>query len=296
MFLRSISVCVVALLLSATAYAQGKPPRLQPTRLYSIGDSITTAFDSNLILDNAPESWVNGFSDFGTQLFGYEDIQSHNQRIDAAFGVSSNVNGAANGARMDDIVGQATSAVANDPYYVTVLLGGNDICRDSPTQVPGMFDYVFDFIDGALVLDKSISGNATGLTPGSTVYVSSVPDIKQLYDVGQFEQGLFGIDCPAIWLTTLIGFPCGSMLNPLNAEGTRLYLQAINYQYNLALEFVVNFFDPASQELYWDFTWSVWNYQFQGADISSIDCFHPSTQGQRALAEGTWADGPFQAF
>jgi hypothetical protein len=40
----------------------------------------------------------------------------------------------------------------------------------------------------------------------------------------------------------------------------------------------------------------VWNCQVQGSDISSIDCFHPSSDGQRALSEGTWADGPFSAF
>jgi lysophospholipase L1-like esterase len=273
-----------------------KPERLQPTRIHSIGDSITTAFDSNFILENPSESWVNGFFGFFQQLFGFENVKSHNQRADAAFGVTSNVNGSVNGADMNDMDVQAVSALGSTPFYVTVGLGGNDICQDSASQVPAPLDYILDYIDGVFVLDPGIWGQPGGLTPGATIYTVSVPDIKQLYDVGKDQTGLFGFDCEAIWTTTLIGFPCGSMLSPLNTEQDRLALQAVNLRYNLFLRAVTNAVNNASPNVYWEFTMALWNLQIQGDDISSIDCFHPSSDGQRKASAVTWANGPFSAF
>ncbi len=273
-----------------------KPARLQPTRIHSIGDSITTAFDSNFILENPSESWVNGFHGFIQELLGLEDVNSHNQRADAAFGVASNVNGAANGADMDDALEQAQAALTSDPYYVTIELGGNDVCKDSLAEVTPPLDYLLQFLDAAMVLDPKLFGGSGGLASGSTVYTASIPDVKQLYDVGKDESGLFGIDCETIWLTTLIGFPCGSMLSPLGTEQSRLALQQVNLVYNLLLELATTTLNDLSDDVYWDFTWAVWDYPIQGNDISSIDCFHPSSDGQRAFSEGTWADGPFSAF
>ncbi len=297
---RSTTTTAMAALLATaclqSSAALAKPARLQPTRIYSIGDSITTAFDSNFILDNPSESWANGYYGFFEQLIGLENVISHNQRANAAFGVVSNVNGAANGADMDDMDGQAAAGLASTPYYVTVELGGNDICRDSLAEVPTPADYIFDFIDGMMVLDPGTWGLPGGLTPGATVYTAAIPDIKQLYDVGKDQSGLFGIDCETIWLATLIGFPCGSMLSPANTEQNRLALQLINLQYNYLLFVVSDLLDTYSPNVYWDFTFAPWVYQIQGDDISAIDCFHPSSQGQRVLSVGTWATGPFAAF
>ncbi len=48
------------------------------------------------------------------------------------------------------------------------------------------------------------------LPAGASVVVVGIPDIKRLYDVAISGEGAFGlIDCPAIWQTTALGFPCG---------------------------------------------------------------------------------------
>jgi len=278
------------------AFGGEKPPRLQPTRIGSIGDSITQAFDSGFILSNPSESWVNGYFGFLEDLLGFEDVNSHNQRADAAFGVDSNVNGSENGADMADMVAQATALLSTDPYYVTVELGGNDVCQDDFASLPSPLDYVLDFIDGVMVLDPGLMGGAGGLTPGATVQVASVPDVKQLYDVGIDQQGALGIDCETIWLGTLIGFPCTTMLTPFGNEESRRTVQRLNLAYNQVLEIVVNIVRDASQDVYWEYTWSVWNHQIQPNEISSIDCFHPSSDGQRTISELVWSDGPFAAF
>jgi len=80
-------------------------------------------------------------------------------------------------------------------------------------------------------------------------------------------KALFGIDCETIWLATLIGFPCGSMLSPLNTEQNRLALQLINLQYNYLLFVVGDLLDTYSPNVYWDFSWAPWAYQIQGDDI-----------------------------
>jgi len=81
-------------------------------------------------------------------------------------------------------------------------------------------------------------------------------------------KALFGIDCETIWLATLIGFPCGSMLSPLNTEQNRLALQLINLQYNYLLFVVGDLLDTYSPNVYWDFSWAPWAYQIQGDDTS----------------------------
>jgi hypothetical protein len=44
----------------------------------------------------------------------------------------------------------------------------------------------------------------------------------------------------------------------------------------------------------WD-EWAAFNYEFVPAEISSIDFFHPSVQGQAGIAELTWAAGYWPA-
>jgi len=300
-FVAAIAAITLAagLTIASFASAEGvaeRPARLLPTRIFSIGDSLSVAFDSNFILENPSESWVNGYFGFFEGLFGLEDVNSHHQRIEAAFGgVGLNGVGAVAGADMDDMVGQAQQAVAADPYYVTVALGGNDVCADDFSLATPILDYALQFIDGVLVLDPGLAGVGGGLTPGSTVYVTAVVDVKQLYDVGKDATGLFGLDCETIWLTSLIGFPCATVVSPFGTEETRAYAQLLAFAYNSLLELVVDAVEPLSM-LYWDFTWAPFNIQGTTADISSIDCFHLSSAGQRKMSEATWADGPFSAF
>jgi lysophospholipase L1-like esterase len=264
-----------------------KPPRLDPIRLYSIGDSITTAFDAWAPGDNPAVSWVNGFHGFIEDLLGVPDILSHNQRITDAHGSSGrrNVSAAAHGARWDDALGQANGVASEAPGYVTVMLGGNDVCRDTIADLPevseieGHVRATLDFLD-------------LSLPAGASVVVVGIPDIKRLYDVALTEKGALGIDCEDIWETTVLGFPCGSMLSPDNSESDRLFVQQRNFAYNDATRAAVQAKHNVSRRAYYHFI-DVENVPFTGDDISSIDCFHPSDEGQERLSEFVWNAGPF---
>ena len=93
-----------------------------------------------------------------------------------------------------------------------------------------------------------------------------------------------------------MGFPCGSLLTPLNIEQYRLDLQGINAGYNYLLSLVTDVVDEHSLNVYWEYTSFTFRYGFTGDDISAIDCFHPSSRGQRVISHLTWIDGPFSAF
>jgi hypothetical protein len=80
---------------------------------------------------------VNGYYGFWERLLGLPNVNAHNQRITAQFGGSNRRNwiAARDGARMRDMVAQAAPAADLQPTYATVLLGGNDVCRDA-TALP----------------------------------------------------------------------------------------------------------------------------------------------------------------
>ena len=290
--IRLLLLAGVALWLGAGAACSynprpAKPARLEPLRLYSVGDSITTAFDAWAPADNPAVSWVNGFHGLLEQLLGVPDISSHNQRITQAYGSAgrANVTAAQNGARWDDALAQAQGVVAEQPDYVTIALGGNDVCRDTIAELPavseiqGHVESTLDFLD-------------LQLPAGATVVVVGIPDIKRLRDVALQEKGPLGIDCQALWATTVLGFPCGSMLSPALSEADRAFVQSVNFAYNDAIRDSVAARNGASRRAYYHFI-DIEGLPFDGDDISSLDCFHPSAQGQALLAAETWSRGPF---
>jgi lysophospholipase L1-like esterase len=263
---------------------------LQPKKLYSNGDSITRAFDADLPADNLNVSWVNGYYGFWEQLFGLPNVKSHNQRITANWGSSGRANyiAAANGARIGNLSGQATNAAGKGITYATVMLGGNDVCRDSIADLPTDAQIQASFSAGMDTLLARV-GN------GATVQVVAIPDVKRLYDIGKDKTALGIVDCPALWALTVLGFPCGSMLSPFNSEADRLYVRSRNIGYNTILANVTAQKQAQHPGKFIAFTNAPFTYAFAQNEISNIDCFHPSWRGERALSDGIWDTGPFAA-
>ena len=265
-----------------------KTCRSVPNRLFSTGDSITRAFDANLPADNLNLSWVNGYHGFWEELLGLPDIKSHNQRIDANWGTAGRTNtiAAQNGARVDDLVAQAGGAAGRDVTYATVMLGGNDVCRDTIADLPTDAQFEADFTAGMDVL-------LANLADGATVQVVAIPDVKRLYDIGLDKTALGITDCQTLWDLTALGFPCGSMLSPSNTEADRLYVRDRNIGYNAILSSVTAQKAAEHPNLFISYTDITFTYPFGAGDISDLDCFHPSTSGERLIAKGTWDTGFF---
>jgi lysophospholipase L1-like esterase len=265
------------------------PGQATPKRLYSNGDSITRAFDANLPADNLNNSWVNGYFGFWEWLFGLPNVKAHNQRISANFGSRRRKNyiAAVNGARVDDLSAQAAGAAGRNITYATVMLGGNDVCRDTIGDLPTDAEFEADFRAGMATL--------LAQTPSSaTIQVVNIPNIKRLYDVGKDKTALGIVDCEVLWALTVLGFPCGSMLSPFNSEADRLYVQSRNEGYNDILQAVTAELDAQKPEFI--FYADAYSFNFVENEISNIDCFHPSWRGQKTLSREVWNQGPFKDF
>src|SRR5215211_7282036 len=103
-----------------------------PHRMAAVGDSITTATDVgwccvNPSGGNPQYSWSTGTD---------PAVYSHYQRLAAEPGraTASALNAAVPGADSSDLAGQLGQAAAYGADYVTVLIGGNDVCWN-PTPV-----------------------------------------------------------------------------------------------------------------------------------------------------------------
>jgi lysophospholipase L1-like esterase len=238
----------------------------------STGDSITRAFNTGLIpFTDAPwNSWSTGPRPY---------VQSHYRRIlavnPAIFG--RHFNNARSGAEMGDLAGQMRAVNTQQVEYITVLMGANDACASSEAAMTPVEEFAAQF---RAAMDTVSTGS-----PRATVYVVSVPDVYRLW--------LIEHENPSARLAwRLTGF-CRSMLaNPGStapadeARRQRVRQRIVDYNSVLATvcaEYAMCRFDGNA----------VFNYPFERRHVSTRDYFHPSLEGQRALAEVTWNAGPF---
>jgi lysophospholipase L1-like esterase len=259
----SFVAIAAAVCLAAPAVAPAAPPL--PNSIAGIGDSITRA--ANVCCwygDHPAQSWSTGGGAF-------DGISSHYERIRALkpsiYG--RNYNDAKSGAKMRDAVGQAQAAVSQGAMYVTILMGANDLCTSSLATMTSISDFQTQFAQTMSIL-------GAGLPSGAHVFVSSIPNIYQLWQIyhGDFTAEL-------VWAAAGI---CQSMLSLTNTEADRQAVVAREAAFNQVLAQV------CSQYAFCRFDGgATFNYQFSRSDVSKLDYFHPSLSGQAKLASLTWA-------
>jgi hypothetical protein len=255
-------LATLALMIIAAPPASAAPPL--PSSIAAIGDSISRATDVCCWYGDHPaQSWSTG----GGILDG---ISSHYERIRAAKPsiLGRNYNDAKAGARMQDAEVQATNAVSQGASYVTILMGANDLCTSSSATMTSAGDFRSQF-------SAAMSRLAAGLPADSHVFVSSIPDIYQLWQLlhtnttAQLVWGIAGI--------------CQSMLSPRNTEADRQEVVARERVFNQVLRDVCGQYSFC---LYDDD--ATFLYRFSTGDVSKLDYFHPSLAGQAKLASLTW--------
>jgi lysophospholipase L1-like esterase len=252
---------VVAVLTAATS-ASAAPPL--PDSIAGIGDSITRATDVCCWYGDHPaQSWSTGGGAFDGIRSHYERIRTLKPSING-----HNFNDARSGARMDDAQGQAQTAVTQQAGYVTILMGANDVCTDSPSTMTSVSDFQAQFATTMGVL-------AAGLPAGSHVFVSSIPNVYRLWQLFQDN-----VVAQLIWSVAQI---CQSMLSPTNSEQDRQFVLAREQAFNQVLA------EVCSQYAFCRFDdYAAFNYQFSASQVSKLDYFHPSLAGQAALASLSW--------
>jgi len=241
-----------------------------PDTMAALGDSITRAFnaDPNVFGDQPQNSWSTGTN---------ADIQSQYLRIlQGNPNISSkNYNYAVSGAKMIDLNSQATNVngTPGGVEYVTIEMGGNDVCTSSEETMTPAATYRSQF-------QTAMDTLTTGF-PNRRVFVASVPDVFQLWQI-------LHTNSSAVFVWNLADI-CQSMLeNPTSLAQAdvdrRARVRQRNIDFNSQLAEVCSLYSQCQFD-----NNAVFNFQFAQSDVSTTDYFHPSLSGQTNLAGGTWA-------
>ena len=231
----------------------------------AIGDSITQAYDDCCSLGPHPQdSWSTGSAYPGNGIY------SHYERVVALNGLifQHSYNDSVPGATVAATKSQAQIAVQQRAQYVTVLIGANDVCTNSISAMTPTPEFQSDFQATVSVLEG-------GLPPTAHIFVSSIPNIYQLWTVLHDNP-----NAEAVWSAAQI---CQSMLSPRDTEAQRQQVLAQEQADNHAMAQVCQQYTNCK----WDND-STFDYQFAADDVSTIDYFHPSQTGQSVLADVTW--------
>jgi lysophospholipase L1-like esterase len=233
-----------------------------PNSMSALGDSITTAADACCWYGDHPDrSWSTGYVSDG--------IYSHYERIKAVHpAITGHAhNDAVDGAKAINLQSQVSAAVAQKAGYVTILIGGNDLCTSSPATMTSTTDFATRVQTALATLHQYL--------PNARIFVSSIPDIYQLWYV--LHTNLLA---RFVWSAAHI---CQSMLAESNTEVQRQAVVARESAFNQIL--------ADSCAVYvrcrWD-GYAVYNHKFSATEVSKLDYFHPSLSGQAALAQVTW--------
>ncbi|WBB59574.1 GDSL-type esterase/lipase family protein [Streptomyces sp. WMMC500] len=240
---------------SEQARAAPRPPR----SVAALGDSITRGFHACEPLSDCPEkSWSTGTS---------KDVDSLAGRLlDKPSGHTWNF--ARSGAQVADLPVQTGEAIARRPDLVTVLIGANDACTDSAAGMTPVADFRTAVADS---LDRLAAD-----LPRTQVYVSSVPSLMRLWEVGRGSALT-----RQIWSLGI----CQSMLEDpsdlgVSATGRRDAVQERVVEFNAVLQE-----ECGKHPLCVYDDGAAFQYAFTGDHLSRWDSFHPDEEGQRVLAE-----------
>ena len=259
---------ILVLLLTAllpTAVAAADPPL--PSSMAAVGDSITRAASTGGTLgaDYPANSWSTGTN---------TTVNSHALRLGTLGAQLTTHNLAVSGAKMGNLDGQMANVVNVQPDYVTVLVGGNDLCTDTVAQMTSVTDFRAQF--------ETAMARLMGGTQDTVVYVVSIPNVYQLWNLfkGNFWARF-------IWSTADI---CQSLLaNPTSTQTADVSRRETVRQRNIAYNTELAQVCAAYARCRFDNN-AVFNTTFTTSDVSG-DYFHPSIAGQAKLASVSWSAG-----
>jgi lysophospholipase L1-like esterase len=255
------------LLLGSSAASASTP---YPGSIASTGDSITRAYNtgSTGFTDNPAASWSTGTN--STVVSHYTRLLGLNAAISGhAF------NDAKSGARMVDLNGHLATVAGQHVDYVTILMGGNDVCQPTEAQMTSVADFTAQF--------SAAMATFTAASPATNVYVVSIPNVKNLWSTLKGNSW-----ARFIWA---VGGVCQSMLakptSTLQADvDRRARVLQREVDFNSALASVCATYTQCRFDGN-----AVFNIAFTASDISTRDYFHPSISGQKKLAAVSWSAG-----
>ena len=240
-----------------------------PSSMAALGDSISRAFNACPSFGECLSAvWSTG-SDAG--------VDSHYSRILAVNpAIAGHVfNDAVSGTTMSNLKGQAQTAVGQHVDYVTIEMGGNDVCRPTEAQMTAVTTYQSQF-------QQAMTALTTGL-PDSHIFVASVPDVLRLWEVGKDVAAARSVWASAGICSTITANPLSTAAADVDRRA-RVHQRVVDYNTALATvcaQYANCRFDGNA----------VFNSRFGLSDLSPVDYFHPSYAGQTGLAILSYAAG-----
>ena len=252
-----LSVGALALSMPLSAVAQN-----YPNAMATIGDSISRgALADDSLDDDQPEHvWSTGVS--------ADACNSHLERIRVAKPAAVGYNNAWNGAQSDDLLAQATTTASQGVQYVTIQMGGNDVCGDNTAEMTSVATWTARWNEAIDVLQAGL--------PGADILVTGVVNVRRVYDVGASNFG-----CQLKW--NAFGW-CDNMLTNGSTQRNEATTRLVAY--NSALSSLT-----ASQGVWYDA--DSYAVAFSRGQLSSIDCFHPDVSLNGNLADVTYSASRF---
>ncbi len=268
---RSIGVLVALAFATALATAPvgaaSNPAIPLPVTMAAVGDSITQAASTGggLGTDYPANSWATGTN---------AAVNSHLLRLRGLAPAVTATNMSVSGAKVAGLEAQMLQAVALQPDYLTVLIGGNDICTSSEATMTSVVDFRAQF-------EAAMATISTG-SPTTHVYVVSIPRVLRLWELFKGNW----------WARTVwsLGNVCQSLLaRPTSTTQSDVDRRARVHLRNIDFNAVLAEVCGATPRCHWDGN-AAFNTVFQASDVSG-DYFHPSTAGQAKLASVSWGAG-----
>jgi lysophospholipase L1-like esterase len=169
---------------------------------------------------------------------------------------------------------QINSAVAHNVDYVTVLVGGNDVCQSTEAQMTPVATFQSQF-------HQQLAALVDGL-PNAKILVVSIPDLYRTWEIGKDNPSAV-----AAWQTSV----CMSMFaNPTSTDQADIDRRARVRQRiiddNAALADECGMVSHCKYD-----GGALFMHQWTTDEISTVDYLHPSTTGQNAIAALTYAAG-----
>jgi lysophospholipase L1-like esterase len=262
---RALALALVILAIVAPSTVSARAA--YPASMASTGDSLTRAAGTGFFpwTDNPAGSWSTGTD---------PSVNSHYLRLLALSGRirGKNFNDARSGAKMGELASQMDRAVGQKVEYVTVEMGGNDVCASSETAMTSVATYRSQF-------QTAMDRVTTGLR-SVKVFVASVPNIHHLWVLyhddlaAQIAWAAFGV------CQTMLANPTSTAQADVDRRA-RVLQRIVDYNTALAevcAEYRRCRFDQNA----------AFEAKFTKADVIHFDFFHPSLSGQAKFAAGTW--------
>ena len=238
-----------------------------PVVYSAMGDSITPAYDANSSALNA------GIQPYYSYAVGWNtSVFSIYERLLRLYGPGSVTTHllAVPGDRSVDMIWQAQRAVQNKSGFVTVMIGGNDLC-DHSGSYPSETLTPTSVANFSANLNQTFTILRTGLPASTVIALANVVNVSRLalYFSGNTQAA------------TVYSQVCPALLSP---SGIAL-LQSMQVQYNAAEVTIAHRFNLT--------LWDMGAFNFTSVDVNTLDYFHPSILGHQTIASLFWDALPY---